>query len=171
MRESDDFDRGALIERIEERTRLWRFLAVVLLLALWAAAVYFVAVLPDIIPTKFSLGDEVVSTGSRWTILMLPGFSTLMWFVFLLIKKFPKMMNTPVRITEENREIQIKLAIKLLAFLSVVLELLFGILLLQMVNAAVEGTYSSANIWLPFVPMGILLIAVIHYVVQSVKYK
>ncbi len=66
--------------------------------------------LPDRVPTHFNVRGQVDGWGTKQSVWLLPAVSVLMFGLFQLSLRFPKLINYPVRITPENAQRQYDLA-------------------------------------------------------------
>lgn len=137
----------------------WLLLGVLLITAL-----YFYLSLPDVVATHFNLKGEADAHGSKISLLLLPVFPILATIGMNWLIRYPYLFNYPVKITEENALRQYTLAIRLIRWLIVVINLLFFLILLSINQAAKTsankygaGIIVAATV-LPFVPLAIYLI-------------
>lgn len=92
--------------------------------------------LPKIIPIHFGFDGEPDNYGSKYFIFLLPIFALILYF--LLGYKIDTINNYPVKITEENKEIQFligKTAVK-----SIISYILFMFIIIQkyMINLSIK---------------------------------
>ena len=113
--------------------------------------------LPATIPTKWNAAGQVVSTGSAVTIFLIPAIGLLVCAMLRAVQLWPWLSNTIVAITEENAEVQYRLANRLLGWCGVLVGGLFLFIEISIVQGATTGrSPSTAGIvafatlpWLP----------------------
>ena len=79
---------------------------VICIIQLVGILVYLIAIwnsLPDQIPGHFNAAGEVTRFDGKGILLIMPIFACVMFAGFTLIERFPRIWNTGVKITEENR--------------------------------------------------------------------
>lgn len=58
--------------------------------------------LPEKIVTHFNLSGEPDSTGSKFTLLLLPSIIVMIYFLLTIINRYPHVFNYPVTINPDN---------------------------------------------------------------------
>jgi len=89
------------------RFGIYSFIVTVLCILLLAGnIIYLLAVwgsLPEQIPGHYDFAGNVTRYDGKGTLLVLPVTNIFFFILFTVIERFPKIWNTGVRITEENR--------------------------------------------------------------------
>lgn len=78
--------------------------------------IYFWPKLPPTIPTHFDIQGRVNDWGSKSVFVIFPMMSAMMYFVMLIVSKFPHTFNYPWPITETNAAVQYRLARAMLSW-------------------------------------------------------
>ena len=101
-------------------------------------------------------------------IWLLPAISVVMIPSMLIFRRFPWLLNTPVKITEENAEYQYGLFVRLLNVLACVVSLLFLALLNDTISIA-GGGESLLGSW--FMPIFIvpIVVTLLWYFVSAMR--
>ena len=69
-------------------------------------AIYLIAAwsdIPDQVPAQYGLGGEVTRMDSKNSLWIMPGIALVIFVSLIIIERFPKLWNTGVRVTEENK--------------------------------------------------------------------
>jgi len=88
-------------------------------------AVYY-SHLPASIPTHFNVEGNPDGYGKKSTLLLIPGFSVLIYLLLTIAAFFPHIYNYPVRITEHNAEVQYRLAIRMIRVIKAIVIVMFA---------------------------------------------
>ncbi|MEN9549544.1 MAG: hypothetical protein RIR12_2135 [Bacteroidota bacterium] len=97
----------------------------VLLIILWLVAIATFLYSPFIIPIHYNYKGVIDGYGSKWTILLLPLISTLIFFGITVLIKRPHLLNYSIKITPENRDKQFAIACRMLRMLKLSTILVF----------------------------------------------
>lgn len=103
-----------------------------LIIILWSYTIYNFKKLPKIIPIHFDLEGKPDNYGAKYFIFLLPIIGILIYF--FLSYNIKEINNYPVKITQENREIQY--TIGLLAVKSITAYILFIFFMFKKKNVA-----------------------------------
>ncbi len=116
--------------------------------------------LPDQLPTHYNFAGEVDGWSGRSSIWLLPVLSAVIFATTSLSMFFPKYINLPVRITDENRRRVIHEALLMMGFLKLIM--------IAMFSAITFFTARLANLpsWLMFVFLGLLFLDVVLFFVR-----
>ena len=60
--------------------------------------------IPDQIPAHYNAAGEIDRIGGKGEVLALPIIASVLYLILTMIGRFPKIWNTGVKLTEENRE-------------------------------------------------------------------
>ncbi len=144
-------------------------------IALLIYAIYFVfnaySSLPDTIPTHFGIDGKADAWGNKATLFILPSVSIFVYLLLTGISFLPSnMMNYPVKITDENKERQHQIALKLLRILKLVIVALFFYISYQVVNS-IKDTSDGLGVW--FLPIFLIVVfsPIIYYIRKAIKLK
>lgn len=125
--------------------------------------------LPDTIPMHFDLAGRPDGWGNRKTVLLLPGISVFMYLMLTGVQRIPsRWYNYPVRITEENRERQHRLALGLIVSLKAALMGLFAHLTIAVLRTAL-GEASGIGAWTVALWLGVIFGLVGVYLVRAFR--
>lgn len=124
--------------------------------------------LPNSIPIHFDASGVADGWGPKGMIWLLPAISVVMIPSMLIFRRFPWLLNTPVKITEENAEYQYGLFVRLLNVLACVVSLLFLALLNDTISIA-GGGESLLGSW--FMPIFIvpIVVTLLWYFVSAMR--
>lgn len=158
-----------------ERTRFDHgldLLALNLVIVNLVVAIWAYPSLPATIPTKFGSGGQVINTGPKATILLLPLGCLVLSVIMRAVQRWPWISNTIVEITEENAAIQYRFVNRLLGFSTVMVATLFLVIESQIIESARSGVGPGQAgfvtiLLLALVPWPILIG---WYLVQSVRH-
>ena len=142
-----------------EKTQLDRVIEALVyagILAVWIYTAIVFSSLPETIPTHFNAIGQADDYGSRNTIWWLPAVCTVLVAMLLLLGRVPHVLNYPVQINASNAERQYRLATGLLRFLALSIVLVFLLLEIFTVQAALDGTGEISTAWL--LPVLLILI-------------
>lgn len=99
----------------------------------WAGLVFMVLVLiefwpslPDTIPSHFNAWGRPDGYSGKGSLIFLPAAGLLLYLMLATLRFFPHIYNFPWPITEQNAEVQYRLAIDLLAWLKAEIVWLFA---------------------------------------------
>ena len=94
--------------------------------------------LPQRIVTHFNFAGEPDGWGSRWTVWLLPIIALAIFALLNVVKKFPRHVNYPVRITEDNAQRQFILMRQFLDVLNLSIVVVFATIQIQLLRMALE---------------------------------
>jgi len=112
--------------------------------------------LPETVPMHFDLAGEPDGWGGRRSILLLPGSALFLYLLLTGVRRLPsRWYNYPLRITEENRERQYRLARDLIVWMKAAILGMFAHLTVAIVRAAL-GESAGLGAWT--VPLWLVVI-------------
>lgn len=158
---------------IIELTVLDRFLNLAgwfFLTLLWGTAFYLYHSLPEIIPTHFNIKGEVDSYGCKSILFILPAIVSIVFFVSIILTRFPHSFNYPVKITEENASRQYALANKLIRIMNIDITIVFLIVLIFMSNYPAGENSKFSVLLLPLI-IAFTTVPVLVYLIRASKEK
>jgi uncharacterized membrane protein len=125
---------------------------------MWIILVYYWPGLPEQIPSHFNSDGEVDGYSSKYILILLPMVGTATWGLIQFFGNKPHLYNFPVKITEENRIVQYKLAKRLLTILNASTAMMLLYVEFAMIQAALGKNFGlSLNIvfiiggWITFI--------------------
>jgi uncharacterized membrane protein len=139
---------------------------IIALILLLGTTIYLIVVwssLPDQIPGHFNAAGEVTRWDSKGTLLVLPIIAWVMFIGMSLIERFPRLWNTGVKVTEENKFRIFRLLRNMICAIKLIIVAAFMFI----------SIFQSLAIGLPawFLPvfMGLLLLTIIFFIVGLVR--
>jgi uncharacterized membrane protein len=91
--------------------------------------------LPDQIPGHYNALGEIDRWGRKTELIFLPGISTFLFLLLTGVSFFPSAWNTPVKVTDENRDRMYSSVRYLLGFMKIEIMAMFLYLLQNSMNA------------------------------------
>lgn len=140
------------------------------LLAIWILSIYQYFFLPDEIPIHFNLSGEPDNYGSKGFILSLPVIASLLFLGLTALNNYPHLFNYPSEITQENAEVQYRLATRLIRILKFSIVLIF-LLLAVKVSLITNSDFVLLGPFLMPVILGLVFIPIGLYLYQLSKVK
>ena len=136
------------------------------LLAMFLLVAVYWKQLPERIPTHYGFDGQPTAWGGRVSVVIMPLACLLLYVLMTLSRIMPESMyNSPVRLTEENRERQLALSRELLSVIKCCLLLSFlPLLILMLQGRPLPG-------WLVGLQLALILIPIVVYIVRMVKNK
>lgn len=136
------------------------------LLAMFLLVALYWKQLPERIPAHYGIDGQPTAWGGRISVIIVPLACLLLYVLMTLSRIMPESMyNSPVKLTEENRERQLSLGRELLSVMKCCLLVSFMPLLIMMLKARpLPG-------WLPGLQLALILIPIVVYIVRMVKNK
>lgn len=154
-----------------ERSPLHRILD----MAAWVLAVssalllfYYWPDLPDSVPIHFNAAGEPDGWGGPLFLWSLPAMSLILVAGLSWMERFPHRYNYLWPITEENAEVQYRLARELIAGLKAVCALLF-LSIVWLSSELAMGRVVPNVAWVLLLEMGLLFAVIIAYFVRAAK--
>jgi uncharacterized membrane protein len=123
-----------------------------LVIVLIGYTILAVNTLPDRIPIHFNFEGEADNFGSKHTLWMFPVIASILVGLMSVIKRHPEYLNIPVKITDENRERQQRLAMGLLSSIACAIPILFGLIIYSTLRYVRDGSFD--------IPIVLLLLVV-----------
>ena len=148
--------------------RAFEAIAVIAMIAGIVLVVQAWGTLPQTIPTHFDAAGNADGWGPKIMILLLPVISVVMIPLMLILRHFPWISNTPIKITNKNAAYQYGLIVRLLGMLACVISLLFLALVYDTISIA-GGGVSLLGAW--FMPTFILPIfgTLLWYFISAIR--
>lgn len=132
--------------------------AIIYLILAWSS-------FPDKIPGHYNAAGEIDRMGSKYDILISPIFGWLMFLGMTAIERFPRVWNTGVTVTEENKERVYRVIRNMLSTLKMIMAAVF-------VSLSISSSLSTPlSVW--FTPAYIILIfgTLILFVIRLIQVK
>lgn len=143
-------------------------LALAFLVLLIALPFIYLQSLPERIPIHFNGAGQPDGYGNRSSIWILPVTGIFLYLLLSVISAFPHIYNFPVKITNDNAEVQYRIATRLIRVLKVLILLLFCFLSFQTIRTAAG---KAAGLGKSFLPVFLLLTfgVIVFYIVVSLN--
>ena len=140
------------------------------LLLLICLPIYFYNVLPDSIPTHFNGNGEVDDYSNKSTLWLLPIIGVVNYIGLFWLNKFPHIFNYLVKITEENAQIQYRIATKMIRSINVIVTWLFTYITYTMIQVGI-GNQIGMNSKFVFFFIAIMTTLIGYFLFKSIKAK
>ncbi|KAA0549213.1 DUF1648 domain-containing protein [Bacillus sp. BGMRC 2118] len=125
--------------------------------------------LPDTIPTHFNSAGEVDGWGSKWSVLPLPIIATIIFIIFIPLRKYPHRYNYPVEVTLENAERLYSTSKMMLSVLTTIISVLFLLITYEIIQVGL-GNEGLGN-WLLPVTLLSIFGTVFFFLFRTVKLR
>ena len=119
---------------------------VALLIIIIALPLIFIKELPEIIPTHFDASGQPDGFGGKSSFWILPLSGIIIYVLLTILEAFPHIYNFPVKITQENAEIQYRLATRMLRILKIQILIMYSFILYMTIKT-VKGETSGLVIF------------------------
>ncbi len=140
-------------------------LSLIGLIAIWILTTYIYQQLPDRVPTHYDFSGHIDRYGGPGFIWLFPILSSALYALLTFINRHPEWFNVPVKLTPDNKSVQLALATQLIRWLKCVLILFFNYFVVETAyNATHVGTFAGGLDVLVFVALIFCLIGV--YIVK-----
>ena len=127
-------------------------------------------ILPDTIPIHYTISGEANSFADRWTILILPLISFVLYSVITILSLRPEKLKYSVPITADNQERQFANMAKLLRFIKLFVVGLTVFLTSKTVTNALQTNPKLSPVFLP-ITIVILIAIIAFFVYRSHKIR
>lgn len=151
-----------------ERNALDIIETIVSLASIVGVAVYLILVwktIPDRIPMHYNAAGEINRWGDKSGLIVLPIISVMLYGMITLIERFPQIWNTGVRVTEENRTQVYRLLKNLIAWVKMLVLLVFGSL------TVLSSLSLNLPVWFLLVFLALLFGVVAYYIVRLTRLR
>lgn len=130
------------------------------MLLIWVYLIVSWGKLPDKIPGHYNAAGVADHWGDKNEILILPIISVVLYALLTIVSFFPSVWNTPVKITEENREF-VYLNLKTMLIL-IKMEIIIAFAYITYCNIKIQ----SLGTW--FLPVELIMVfgTVIYYIIK-----
>lgn len=126
--------------------------------------------LPSKMPTHFNFAGEVDAWGSKGSLLLVPIIFTILYFVLVVVSKFPQSFNYAVEITKENKERQYKNACEMMAWLTFYIATLALYIEFQSIQVA-NGNSGGLGFMFVIIEMVAIFGTLGFYIYRMIKLK
>ncbi len=140
------------------------------IIALWVLTLVNYKHLPDSVPTHFDASGHVDSYGSRWTILLLPIISSILFLGLSILNKFPHVFNYPTAITPQNAQQQYTIASRLIRYLRFALTLIFTLIAYKTLQT-IDGKSNGLGVLFLPLTLALIFIPLVFFIVKMFKAK
>lgn len=133
----------------------------VLLLAIWGYIFFRFPLLPDVIPTHFSIDGTPDGYSNKKMVFLLPAIITILYAALTILNKYPHKYVYMVTITPLNARRNYQSATRKVRFFKFLLVILFGFICFQSIQVAL-GKSEGLGVWLlPFTFIVFFLLTVV----------
>ena len=124
--------------------------------------------LPSVIPRHFGITGKPDAWGGPNLLFILPVVSLVLYASLTVMRRYPRLFNYPVRITEENAGRQYRLARKLISVLKTVITALFAWIEYRTIQTALGKSEGLGMVFLP-VCLALIIGAIAVYFVEAFR--
>ena len=139
-------------------------------LAIWISMALTYSGLPDSIPVHYNGLGQVDRFGEKNSIFILPVLATVLFAGMTLLSRFPRVLNYPVQITENNAFFQYRNMARMVRCLTLATVLIVGCMFLHSVLHTGENA-GGIGIWFLPAVLAIVFIPIIYFMVRSFMYR
>lgn len=143
-------------------------IGLLILLSFWIFTLFYYNQLPDIIPTHFGAEGKPDGFGPKWTIVILPLISTLIYAFMTVAARFPHKMNYTATITQANAKKQYTTMTKMLRMLKVILLLVFFVTDYKTMQIALVWPDVLGR-WFLLLVFAMVFVPIFFFLIQSSK--
>lgn len=145
---------------------IYSFLATILCIILLAGNIIYLIVvwssLPEQIPGHYDFAGNVTRYDGRGTLLIVPVINVVLFILLSVVERFPKLWNTGVRITEENRVRVYRIIRNMLVTTKLTIVAVFVFIsVTQSLSTGLPGWFIGVFFWLLLAPIGFFIIKLI----------
>lgn len=148
--------------------RLLENLGWVIVVLMWVFLFINYAKIPETIPTHFDAAGKPDDFGSKLSFIIIPIIGTALFIGLTILNRFPHIFNYPIKITEENKEKQFRLATRMIRVLKLSLAIVF-LLLMNMIYRSAFLEQGNLNAWFLPVTLTLIFVPIIAYFIQAFK--
>lgn len=150
-------------------TIILNILSALVLLADYGLLVILWNQIPENIPTHYNFQGQIDNYGDKTSLLIFVGIATALFILLTVLEHFPRIWNTGVTVTNENRETVYKILKNMLVTLKFVIMLTFtAINFFSVFSVSLPAWFTPAFFILTF---GTIIFFVILLYVKSRKKK
>lgn len=141
----------------------------ILCLLLLTGAIIYLGInwtnIPEKIPGHYNFAGEVDRWGNKKELLFVPILAWVLYLGMSVVERFPKLWNTGVEVTEENKERVYPILKKLLVTVKLLVVVVFTFLTIN----SIQG--KDMPIW--FVPVFLIIMfgSIIYFTIKAYKAK
>ena len=135
-------------------------LTIIVLLVYWRQ-------MPAEIPTHYGISGNPDGWGSKTSVLALPIISLCLFLLLTFLSRFPRFMNVPWKITEQNAQQQYELMVSLLNWVKTIIVWMFGFITWKtcLISLGLSKSLGSAFMAAP----ALLIVITIFYLLKMYK--
>lgn len=142
--------------------------AILMLVLLWAIAIYGYSHLPEIVPIHFNGAGEPDGYSGKKTVFIMPVIGTFLYFILTVINAYPHIFNYPVTITAENAEKQYGIAVRMIRTLKLSVLFIFCAIDFSSYKVAMGLQEGLGNYFIIFV-LAVVFVPIVFYLLKSMK--
>lgn len=142
-------------------------IAILLLVMFWFFILSNYKQLPEIIPTHFDGSGKIDGYGEKWTILIAPIISVILYISLTYLSRYPHKFNYMAEITELNAEKQYSIAVRMLRYLKLCIIIIFFAIEFK----TIQNTYNASDLggWFMLLIMSLLFVPIFYFLIQFSK--
>lgn len=161
-------ERPKIKPQLSMMDKICEVITLAILLAIWICLIVNYSKLPETIPVHFNASGVADGFGEKKSIFSLPIVATVMFFGLFLLSRFPRILNYPKKITEENAYVQYLYATRLVRYLNFALVVIFGYLILASILNA-QGSADGLGVWFTPLMLVLLFVPLIFYLIKAYR--
>jgi uncharacterized membrane protein len=144
---------------------LMEFIGLAALIVLILLPLLNLSQLPERIPTHFNAAGIADGFGDKSAIWILPAVGGVLYLMLTVMVAFPQLYNYPVTITQQNAQVQYRLATRFVRILKTIILLSFIIICNKTIDTAIG---KAAGLGKAFMPVFLIIIfgsIIIYFVI------
>lgn len=155
---------------LDKKDKIGEILTLLILLIHWILVITYYPQLENEIPIHFNALGEVDRVGAKSSFIFLPILASLLYLGLSWLGRFPHLFNFPREVTEANALVQYTNASKMLRYVKLIMQLIFGSISYTTISIAL-GHSDGMNVWFLPTAMGVLFVPIIIFIVRSIRQR
>ena len=156
----------------ERRSTYWivEYIGATAVILMFLHVLYFYKELPDSIPTHFNAKGEPDGFSQKHMAWLMPTVAFVTYISLVVVKRFPRFLSSPVKITKENANVQRRIGVNLVTALNIIIVMILFYISYSTIEIALGN---KADLGVYFLPVMIiaLLVPTGLYLHQSLTFK
>jgi len=130
------------------------------LLLLFALAIYYYNQLPAEIPIRFDAKGTPIASRTKATLFVFPVLALVISFILFLMRRQPNIINYPVEVTDENEQALYQQSSQLISGIMLTANVMLLLVCWNIVHVAMEQSegINSVYLWIPIILMALLAV-------------